>query len=554
MQIVHSAQPDFRIVDADDAQLADALQDLDECASNGNGRPLVHLAAACAAAQRALAAIVESEGALSWPQFAHATRIDEQVQACYARAGSVMLPAAAQSEPLPQELIHASAQLFRDIAAIYAREVAVSGPVLAAPDDSRDPALRSTRAVWCLGMSAKWTYFMHMGADGALWRACHAQYLRAESLAIAHRAVRAYHEPELGALSCADIYVQTLLLGMLNAGNLSAQQIELAHRWVTAFVRNAGIDASSDGAAHVFHVCLDSERGLEAGIPSGGGSAAIRFVDIEPVCIRLIDSRESLRRGRIDLGEAESHAAVLDYGAFLDLAERFWSPGIHQVQERAPRIGATPQLLDVVVGFNALTQALAGAPAANAAAQNPTRDAVKSDGNVAFLYPDAAEPAADTLSCMLKDYSDTGVGLLLPAVSTAPELGSLIGHRMSRGGRWEVGVLVRRLASPEADQTLLGIKGISASPVMVTLQHVKPGAAASKGTPVESCAIFAPGDGRRSRVDSLILRDVTYAHSKDFTLPAGNARFHIRLNRVLDRGEGWLRAGYQVLGKKPSPS
>ena len=50
--------------------------------------------------------------------------------------------------------------------------------------------------------------------------------------------------------------------------------------------------------------------------------------------------------------------------------------------------------------------------------------------------------------------------------------------------------------------------------------------------------------------DSLILRDVTYARSKDFMLPAGNAKFHVRLTRVLDRGDGWLRAGYQVLGKK----
>ena len=550
MQIVHAAQPALRVVEAGDTGLAAALRHLDEAARDGSDRSVARLAAVCAAAQHAVGAIVHGEGTLTWPQIAHAMYIDEQVQACYARAGRVMLPANAQTEPLPPELIHVSAQLFREISAVYACEVAASGPVAAAPEEGREPALRLTRAMWCLGMSAKWTYFMHMKADGTLWRACHAQYLRAETLGIAHQAVRAYREPDLGALTCADIYVQTLLLGMLNAGNLSAQQIEVAHRWVTAFVRNAGIDTSGDGTAHVFHVCLDSARGLEAGTPPGGVSATVRFVDIEPVCARLIDSRESLRRGKIDLNEADSQTAVLDYGAFLDLAERFWSPGMNNVQERAPRVGATAQPVDVVVGFDRLINALTAGTAAQAGAQHPTRDAPQGDANIEFLYPDAPRQHADTLTCTLKDYSDTGVGLLLPAASTAPEPGALIGFRRSRGGRWEAGVLVRRLATPEAGQILLGIKSISSNPVTVTVQHGKPAANAPASAPGESRAIFAPGDDRRSRADSLILRDVTYARTKDFMLPAGKSKFHVRLTRVLDRGEGWLRAGYQVISKK----
>ena len=391
---------------------------------------------------------------------------------------------------------------------------------------------------------------MHMGADKTLWRACHALYLRAETLGIADRALRPYRDPELGTLTCADVYVQTLLLGMLNAGNLSAQQLELAHRWVMAFVRNAGVETSGDGAAHVFHVCLDSERGLEAGIPPGGASATVRFVDIESVCAKLIDSRASLRRGKVDLGEAELQVAVLDYGVFLDLAERFWSPGVNQVQERAPRLGATPQSVDVVVGFDWLLHAMRGGFAAKAGAQNPPGDTAGSGGNIMFLHPDAAVQPAGMLNCVLNDYSDTGVGLLLPGGSAAPALGALIGFRTSQGGHWEVGVLVRQLAAPGADRTLLGIRGISDHPIVVTLQHGKPGAALSASAPVESRAIFAPMDGRRSRVDSLILGDVTYSRSKDFILSTGNIKFHVRLNRVLDRGDGWLRAGYQVLSKK----
>ena len=551
MQIVNAAPAMLRIADAADTGLEDALRQMDASPPDDGNRLVAHLAAACAAARRALATLARGEqGALRWPQFAHAMHIDKQVQACYARADHWMLSATAQAEQLPQELIQSSAQLLRDLSAIYACEVAEPAAVSPAQEQGRDPALRFTRALWCLGMSAKWTYFMHRESDGALWRTCHALYLRAESLGIAHRKIRPYLDPEMGALTCADVYVQTLLLGMLNAGNLSAQQIELAHRWVMAFVRNAGVETSGDGAAHVFHVCLDSERGLEAGRPPGGASAAVRFVDIEPVCASLIDSRASLRRGKVDLGEADLQVAVLDYGAFLDLAERFWAPGANQVQERAPRIGATPQVIDVVVGFDRLIHAMSGGMAAPAVAGHPTGDTAGSGGNITFLHPDVAATPAGMLSCTLKDYSDTGVGLLMPGGSAAPAPGALIGFRMSRGGRWEAGVLMRRLATPDAGQSLLGIKGVSDHPVVVTLLHGKPGAAAAASAPVQSLAIFAPLDGRRSRVDSLILSDVTYSRCKDFMLSAGTVTFHVRLNRVLDRGDGWLRAGYQVLGKK----
>ena len=138
----------------------------------------------------------------------------------------------------------------------------------------------------------------------------------------------------------------------------------------------------------------------------------------------------------------------------------------------------------------------------------------------------------------------------MPGASAAPASGTLIGFRDSRSGQWEVGVLVRRLAEPEANQTLLGIKGISDHPIIVTLRHWKPATAPSANATAGFTAIFAPMDGRRNRADSLILSEATYSIGKNFIVPAGDATFHVRLNRVLERGDGWLRAGYQVMSKK----
>src|SRR5262249_37864153 len=127
--------------------------------------------------------------------------------------------------------------------------------------------------------------------------------------------------------------------------------------------------------------------------------------------------------------------------------------------------------------------------------------------------------------------------------------GALVGFRLSRSGNWATGVLVRRLAVPNADQTLLGIKTIADRPVAVTLKRHTPEAPAHAREAVETPAIYAPMDGERTRADSLILRDIAFSRNADFVLATGRTNFLVRLTRVLDRGAGWVRAGFRVLSK-----
>ena len=549
MQILQAAEATEPLLEPFEIEPDAALQNFDHLPSDIGELPVARLAAACAAARRVLCALNPPEGPLAWPEIQRVASLDEKVQAGYARAGSCMLAAARLAPPLPADLMHGSAQLFKEISVAYARGVEQIETGNAAQLDELDPALRILRALWCMGMSAKWIYFMNVASDGSFWRQYHALFMHAESLGVVHRLLRPYRDPDVGALTCADVYVQTLLLGMLNAGNLLPQQIELAHRWVVAFVRNAGIEPRVNGDGYVFHVCLDSDRGLQDGVPPGTDAGAVRFIDIEPVCARLVDSRESLRRGRIDLGEPGLHVAVLDYGAFLDLAERFWTPGSNKVRERAPRVGAKQQPVDAVTGFDALFDMVSGRTSAKAGSQQ-AGDMPSLGSNVAFLHREPAAQPAPVLGCLLKDQSETGVGLLLPRDCDAPQIGTMIGFQLApSSGRWELGVLVRRLAAPDGNYTLLGIKRISSTPIAVTLRVGKPGAAPRLAESADVPAIFAPMDGNCSRIDSLILRDSTYTRGMEFVLPTGDSGFHVGLTRVLERGAGWLRAAIQVFGK-----
>ena len=62
---------------------------------------------------------------------------------------------------------------------------------------------------------------------------------------------------------------------------------------------------------------------------------------------------------------------------------------------------------------------------------------------------------------------------------------------------------MRRLAVPNADQTLLGIKSIAERPIAVTLKRHTPDAPAHAREPEETPAIYAPMDGERSRATIL---------------------------------------------------
>ena len=63
-------------------------------------------------------------------------------------------------------------------------------------------------------------------------------------------------------------------------------------------------------------------------------------------------------------------------------------------------------------------------------------------------------------------------------------------------------------------------------------------------------AIYAPVSSGTGRIDSLLLDANEFARGGQYKLPTRGGAFRIKLNRVIDRGDRWVRVGFEVLGKQ----
>jgi hypothetical protein len=57
-------------------------------------------------------------------------------------------------------------------------------------------------------------------------------------------------------------------------------------------------------------------------------------------------------------------------------------------------------------------------------------------------------------------------------------------------------------------------------------------------------------DAGSGRSDSLVLNARDFSSTTEYKLPTRGGTFRIRLNRVIERSESWLRVGFEVVGKQ----
>src|SRR5258706_15323179 len=86
MQILHTAALEAHASAPEESEFGTALRQLEQNL-DGNGRPVAHLAAACAAALRSLDVIAADDGVPPAARLSQAMHIDEAVEPRYERIG-----------------------------------------------------------------------------------------------------------------------------------------------------------------------------------------------------------------------------------------------------------------------------------------------------------------------------------------------------------------------------------------------------------------------------------------------------------------------------------
>jgi hypothetical protein len=370
----------------------------------------------------------------------------------------------------------------------------------------------------------KWHSFEHTRMQGASWQRA-GEVLRAiESIGMECTLLE-------GTTTCADAFAHCMLIDSLNVGILSAPQMELAHRWLTASARDQHIEPYFDSEAHGYQIQLGEPRGPERITPSTQLSDSRRFLAVTPLGASLATARSQLYAGKLFPGASRSRTAALHFSAFLDLAERLWSADWRRASWRAERESALGASVQVVVGFEHVLGALR--EDADGTAQRP---------------PEIHE-------WPLHDRSMTGLGFRLP-LEASPEapLGGLIAFRSSSDEAWELGCIVRRIRGAEEKTWVVGVRCLSDEPVIIDLGSAADSDGIERdsrvGAGAATAAIYAPINVDAGRVDGLIISTASFGAASDYLLPTRGSAFHIRANRVIDRGDDWVRIGFEVLGKQ----
>ena len=431
----------------------------------------------------------------------------------YSRIVNGMLGVETGTPGLPLPLLHGAQMLHRRIADAFG-QAALRLALQSESIEPREVAELALHSMHARAEEIKWHAFESTTPGSSSWQNTNALVLGLESIG-AERHV-------LPDGTCLDAFGQCILLATLSLGILSAPQMELAHRWLSVCGSGLRIEPYFDPEVHWYQIDLEQSRGPERISPNSAISDATRFIAVAALGPLLAQARAKLYSGELSVPATPNRIVALHFGAFLDLAERLWSPDWRKATWRDPRTVAKGEQIEVVIGF---------------------------DQVIAALNPDGGADAAarSRASWLLRDKCKRGLGALVPEdAGMSMPLGSLIAFRASADDDWQIGSIVRRMRAADETLWLAGIKRISDSPVALPLLSQAAGSAAAPGP----LAIYAPASSGAGRIDSLLLAADEFARGGAYKLPTRGGAFRIKLDRVIDRGDRWVRVGFEVLGKQ----
>lgn len=444
----------------------------------------------------------------------------------------------------------------------------------------REIPLITARAIRHFAMQAKCHYFRYEAIGAKLWKHVHNLYRLAEYEEFDRKHMRLYPQCQRDT-TCAEEYLQMLSLALLNTNSLFPKQIEMVDLWLDNWAATLRLEKNGDPLRHVFCVNLGEDKGPRR-LRNPSADNMLRCWGSAELMLRIEQIRNALKNGetpaKLGMGEDCRLPACLD---FIDRIALQWSPSgagrARRKQERVPRV----KLIDVLKDYLEICAMVKQ----DNEALSPGRQ--EEEQKVVISYEEmldvrlygfvtqrtqaklekarqhpqggAVQPPQMTAHYerwLMENESSTGFGATVDAVERDwIRLGKLVGLKPERSQNWVIGV-VRRLALLESGQRNVGIEVLSSKPVTVTLRATKPRHSGYTVDGVDAVDVVLPisalylapsGDGKNSA--SLILDSVEYAPGRHFELSARSRSYSIALGEMIEKGDDWLLASFEVLKK-----
>jgi hypothetical protein len=395
----------------------------------------------------------------------------------------------------------------------------------------------------------KWGYFLNEPGRTVPWKQIHALYLLAETDGYAKSRFALHPAQPTYQPSVESLYLRTLILDMLNTGNLTKVQIEIADGWFSSWCEAYSLETEYSPQHHLFYVDPTSDSGIHLMRKDSLGES-MRYVRADALKSQMDEVQSGLRAGRLYAGfGAGAVFPVEQHVALLAIIERFYESVLAGSENRIEeRTHFEDREVDVTVGIERLLRKAREKPAAApapAAAPTSVADTIElSPAGVtlqtasASQAPDAGPVDPEIERWRVFDLSSKGYGLLVDRGSAENVmLNGVIGLRNHETGGWIVGTVVRKLANRVRGEILAGVEVLSYRPVPVQLQP-------AEGPAVE--ALYLPGQHDNGKQDSVLLRSYDFHANQKLVIPVGSAKYHVRLNRVTRKGPDWVTARFEI--------
>jgi len=459
----------------------------------------------------------------------------------------------------------------------YANFIQAEGSIGLAHDYAKNMPLVLARSLRYVAIQAKWHYFRFEKVPSKLWKQASQCYRLAEVGGFDCHPFYPYEEVSALVSSCADEYLQMLMLATLSNNNLSVAQIHCVDQWLENWSKFLQLDRVYQAGHHHYHISLSEPSTPQkiTGIPDAEGN---RYWAIEDLVFEI---RKTL--ARLEGGESSQELGLSGNLSKVAMAEllrhldNFWSMSMRNAQTpRNPRVKVS-KTINVIRGLDNLFASVKGDndrygkdkqtrdPTSNADHDEimdmrlygfvSSRTRNKQAGIPYALQNREAEPSA---AWVVDNESIGGLGATLDFQKNEwARPGVLVGLRANSQESWKVAVL-RRINRLSEEHVYAGIQVLASAPISVTIHAEETdkldnitvteiGHAGAYELPSARMAIYLPHKIDNSLANTLIMRPADYGQKRVYQVRAKGKSFSVSLGDVLEKGSDWIWVVVNVL-------
>ncbi|AMC33990.1 hypothetical protein [Janthinobacterium sp. B9-8] len=423
------------------------------------------------------------------------------------------------------------------------------------------------RSLHYLSIQAKWHYFRFEKVPSKLWTLSHQLYRLSEIEGCDSNPFPLYTSHAQEVTSCADEYIQMLMLGSLSNNNLSVRQIDWVDQWLNQWSKL--IQMSRKFQEGRYHLCvnLQAPEGVQK-IQAESEGEPFRYWGLHDLMHELEETLRRLENGATprDLGMGKECPAPLAVELLKHL-DIFWLMSIrNSVVQRSER-KKVAKIADIISGLDSIIGHVrldndknvrkASADGRGQVDYDEIMD-MRLYGFVSTRTKEKTTPNKivenkqnDWHVWNIENESVGGYGAVVHLSENEwVRPGLLVANRLGRQENWHLGV-IRRLNRLGDDEVYVGIQSLALSPIAVSLymekeerkEQISLAEDSTLGVadlPNIRTALYLPHQIDGKNVNTLILHSADYGTDKIYRVQARERVFMVRLGSVIEKGVDWI--------------